>query len=76
MNGGGASSLPAKEAPFPYVRPGYRGFPHCVFGNYNYRRKRWKKGKAPHPQEAEGISLPGILTLQAWYGLGGNKEWL
>ena len=22
MNGGGASSLPAKEAPFPYVRPG------------------------------------------------------
>ena len=35
-----------------------------------------EKGKAPHPQEAEGLSLPGILTLQAWYGLGGNKEWL
>ncbi|XUR87192.1 hypothetical protein WCP94_003832 [Bilophila wadsworthia] len=55
---------------------GPASFPHCVFGNYNYRRKRWKKGKSPHPQAAEGISLPGILTLQAWYGLGGNKEWL
>ena len=55
---------------------GPASFPHCVFGNHNYRRKRWKKAKSPHPQEAEGLSLPGILTLQAWYGLGGNKEWL
>ena len=34
------------------------------------------KREKPHTQEAEGLSLPGILTLQAWYGLGGNKEWL
>ena len=32
-----------------------------------------EKGKSPTPAGGLGLSLPGILTLQAWYGLGGNK---